>query len=223
MFKRETTAEPIKDFASLLKPIPTKEVLSKMARTDLEIEQIKKDAFEEGLADGRATGYPQGRDIGYEDGHQEGLEKAYEEASQAKKAELNALVERSVSKVDSAITRWFEGAEPGLAALSILIAERIVAKELATDPETILSIVKEAVAEVTHATRATIKVRLADSELLEAHRSGILATAPSIKSLEIVADEDLVGGCVIETDGGIVDATLDMKFAELLESIRRAA
>lgn len=219
MFNPETTPETIKDFASLLKPLPPKEVLTKMARTDLEIAQIKKEAYDAGFAEGRIAGLPEGRETGRE----EGKKKAYEEAALKKQLELDALLERTASRVDSALRQWFENAEPGLAALAVLIAERIVAKELETSHETILSIVKEAVAEVTHATLATVKVRVADSEILDLHRSCLLAAAPSLKSLDIVADEDLVGGCVIETDGGIVDATIDMKFTELLEAIRRVS
>jgi len=219
LFKRETTVQTVTEFASLLKPVPTKETLSKMARTDIEIERLKEEAQESGYAVGKEAGFPVGREAGYLVGYDEGIEKGTE----LKRLEIEALLARTVEKVDEAITRWFENAEPGLAQLSVIIAERIVAKELELGPEAILSMVKEAVAEVTHATRATIRVRIADKEILENRHGEILSAAPSIRELLIVDDPDLIGGCTIETDGGVVDATVDMKFNEFLEAIRRAA
>lgn len=207
----DLASEPILEFASLLKPVPSKETLSKLARTELEIEELKAQAREQGFAEGRIEGVPVGHREGYEAGYEEGLRRRAEET--------NALLTR----VEGALEVWFKNAEPGLAQLAVLISQRIISKELTTEPETIMSMVKEAVSEVTHATCATIRVRISDKDLLETRRQEILSSAPSLKELIIVDDPDLVGGCMIETDGGVVDATVDMKFNVLLEALRGAA
>ena len=212
----------VTEFSALLQPVPPKEVLDKLARTDIEIEAIKAEAYKAGFEEGKIDG----RKAGIEEGKTLGFQQAFDEAAAKKQAELDALhaeFERTVDKVESAIQDWFLKSEPSLAQLSILIAKRILAQELATNPDAILAMTREAITEVTHATSARIRLNPFDSEILEAHRAEIMSAASSVRQLEIVEDDSIAGGCVIETDGGVVDARVEMKLEEIAESLRRAA
>ncbi len=229
MSKAIVTNASVREFASLLAPVPAKEVLSKMARTDQEIEELKRAGHDSGFAEGRGAGYDEGKKAGYAEGHAEGLRQAYEESAAKHQAALDAEMsklrsdlEAMVSQVHGAVAQWFKNCEPGLSHLAVLIAERVVAKELSTSREAILCIVKEALSEVTHATHATIRLRPVDTEAIQERRAEIMAAASSVKDLEIVSDPSLIGGCMIETDGGVVDALIDSKFQTLLEAIKEA-
>ena len=49
-----------------------------------------------------------------------------------------------------------------------------------------------------------------------------MTIASSLRNVEFVADPTVTAGCVIETDGGVVDATVDTKLATLDEEMGAA-
>jgi flagellar assembly protein FliH len=216
----------VSEFSSLLKAVPPKEIIDKLKRTDNEIDTIKAEAYKVAYAAGLEEGKLVGRNIGFTAGHAEGFELAFEEAAARKQAELDALTadfEKIIATINGAMQEWFVKSEPALAQVSTLIAKRVLARELKLAPDSILAITKEALAEVTHANSARIRINPADSGILEEHRAELMAAAESVRQLEIVSDEDIPGGCVIETDGGVVDAQIDMRLEEIVLGVRKAA
>ena len=215
----------MESFQGLLQPAPKKSPLGRIVRTVAELEQIKEEARLTGFAEGKDAGYQVGFAQGLADGKETGHRLAYEDAATEKKAELDGLraeFQRIYNQVDAAMREWFERSEPGLAQVGALVAARILARELKVTPDSILAMAKEAVSEVTHATSARIRVNPFDSPVLEEHRAEIMSASGSLRDFEIVEDSSIAGGCVIETEGGVVDALIDSKVAVVLEAIRRA-
>jgi flagellar assembly protein FliH len=226
LYKHIARNAPVTSFGALLKPVEKAPVLGKIVRTAAEIEELRNSAKEAGYNEGRHDGYQMGFAEGVEDGKVAGYAAAFEEAAANKKEELDTLsgeLHRLVHRIEAAMHKWYGNSEPALAQLAVLIASRVIAAELKTSPEAVLAIVKEAVAEVTHATSARIKVNPFDSAVLQENRDAILSTAGSLRQLEIVEDIAIPGGCIIESEGGVVDATIDMKLRETLSAIRSAA
>lgn len=216
---------PLASFEDVLKPVPTQEVRSKMARTDEEVLAIKNQAAQLGFEEGRAAGYLEGRELGRREGFAEGFRQAQEEIRREKQSEIDDLrdsCQTLLAQMHRAMQEWFISGEGELAQLSAVIAARILARELSVQPESIVAITKEALAEVTHATHARIRANPFDAAPLREHREALLTASQSVRDLEIVEDAGIIGGCVIETEGGIVEATIEMKMNEILSSIRRA-
>lgn len=168
-----------------------------------------------------------GHQEGYEKGHAEGIvaghEASYNAASAQRQIDLEAFASAlAVLRGDAvhAIDRWYVQAEQHMAELATVIAARVITQELTTEPTIILSMVREAIAEVTHASTARIRVNVRDLPPLREHRDQIAALAPSLKDLEIVVDEEIAGGCVIDTDGGMIEATIESKLREAIEVLR---
>ena len=225
MSKAATTDVSAVNFADLLKQVPQKEVLSKMARTDADIATLKEAAVAAGFVEGREAGYKEGLESGHAQGLEEGKKQSYDDLREAQQAEVDALhsaCEQVIATVNESLREWYESGEAALAELATIISARIVARELQLDSTSILAITKEAVAEVTHATRARVKVNPFDSHVLVEHREAVLAASQSLRDVEIVEDPTILGGCVIETEGGIVEATIDMKLNEVLVAIRKS-
>jgi flagellar assembly protein FliH len=213
-------------FAALLKPVSSEPREPKPTKTTVEIDELREIAKAEGLSDGRQQGYAEGLQIGQADGFAAGEAKAYEEAAAIKQIELDALrasFEGVMNGAAEAMDDWYRRSEPGLAQLAVLIATRILARELKITPDSVLAMTREAVAEVTHAKSARIRVNPADADVLTENRATMISASPSLRELEIIGDPEILAGCVIESEGGVVESVLDTQIQEVLDGIRSAA
>jgi flagellar biosynthesis/type III secretory pathway protein FliH len=191
----------------------------KLGRTAAALQQIKIEAEREGRQEGFNNGYA----AGLEQGRAEGIQFAYEEASNASMVEVARFateLDQAAARIDSALREWIASAEESLTELSVLIAAKILAKELRSDDEAVRSIVRNALSEVTHASSARIRLNPFDLPKLAEHQEQLLAAASSLRGVELVPDPALAGGCVIETDGGVVDANIESALQVVLASLR---
>ncbi len=183
---------------------------AKADRTTTILDQLKEQARLEGKREGYAEGLEKGR--------KESLRnlKADCEAHAAEFAsELNAIVD----VLQGSIQQFYRNAEESLAGLALVIAARIVAREIETVPETALEIAKEAIAEVTHAESATVRVNPFHSATVRSHADMLRAVSPSLKNIQFVDDPSISGGCVIESTGGRIDASIEYRVKALMETM----
>ena len=118
---------------------------------------------------------------------------------------------------------WYRESETQLGELVIELARKIVLGELKTHPEFVLGIVRNAVREIAGQTHARLRVNPIDSAFMKEHAAEIIAWSQGLQDIEIVDDISIAGGCVFETDGGIVDASVDGMLDGLKDDLRRAA
>jgi type III secretion protein L len=94
--------------------------------------------------------------------------------------------------------------------LALKAAKKIVAKELETHPETIVDIVMQALTPVMQNHRIAIYVNKADRDILEHEKPELLAKMNQVESFTIKERDDIAqGGCIIETESGIINATVE--------------
>lgn len=94
--------------------------------------------------------------------------------------------------------------------LALKAAKKIVAKELEIHPETIVDIVLQALTPVLQNHRITIWVNKADKEILEMEKSQLKEKLDQVETLSINERDDISpGGCIIETETGIVNAAIE--------------
>lgn len=119
------------------------------------------------------------------------------------------------------VSEWQAGLESPLASLAVVIATQILGRELTLDPDAVIGIARQAVGEVTHASTARIRVNPFQAPVVRARQSDILAASVSLRSVEkVVDDPTITSGCVIESDGGTVDAQIDGMIATALHTLR---
>jgi len=106
---------------------------------------------------------------------------------------------------------------PEMVRLALAIAEKIVHRTAAADPEIVTSVLERARREVMDARRIRVHLNPADYELLAETRPDLLTIGHDTgRAIEVVADEQVSrGGCRLETEIGIVDATLPTQIAEV--------
>ncbi len=106
--------------------------------------------------------------------------------------------------------------------LALKAAKKIVSKELETHPETIVDIVMQTLLPVTQNHRIVIYVNKADKESLEKEKSVIKEMFEKIESFSIQERADIQqGGCIIETESGIINAEIENQWRALETAFER--
>ncbi len=94
--------------------------------------------------------------------------------------------------------------------LALKAAKKIVSKELETKPETIVDIVLQALSPALQSHHITIWINKSDKEILEKEKTRIREKLEQVESLSIKERDDVAqGGCIIETESGIINASID--------------
>ena len=100
-----------------------------------------------------------------------------------------------------------------------MIAERIIRRELELAPETVLTMAREAIAEVNHSSRVKILVNPQDRPFLEGYQDKLKQVSSSVESIELVDDPNISSGVMIVTEGGNIDVRVETHLRNLLERI----
>lgn len=100
--------------------------------------------------------------------------------------------------------------------LALKAAKKIVSEQLNLHPETIVEIVLQTLAPVTQNHRFLIGVNKADREILENEKTKIKEILENVHVLNIQERSDIEpGGCIIETESGIINATIENQWRAL--------
>jgi flagellar assembly protein FliH len=163
-----------------------------------------------------------------EEAYKEAFEQGLAEGRQAGQAEVRALIERLAGMFYD-LAKPFEvldaDVERELLTLAMALARQIVRRELKTDPTQIIGIIREAIAALPVAARE-VRVHLhpEDAAVVRQH------LAPTEHERAWVMIEDPVmarGGCQITTTTSRIDARLETRLgailSELLGTERHAA
>ncbi|MBA3034096.1 MAG: flagellar assembly protein FliH [Gammaproteobacteria bacterium] len=176
----------------------TDETLPFKLPTATEIEQIHQQARDEGYQKGQQEGY------------QTGLKKGHDETRGAaqKLAQAVAKLEKGLSELDAQVA-------DELLMLAVELAREVLRQEISVHPETLLNVVREALAQLPHQ-HAAIYLHPDDASLLRSYMGDQLTHAGH----RIHEDFKLArGDCVLESGGSQVDATMAMRWRRVLEGL----
>ena len=138
-------------------------------------------------------------------GYEDGLE-------QGRREHAEKIMDTALRTVD-----YFESMEKALAGLVLQCLERVIGEF--DDGELILKIVRSGLAVARNEKRVVVRVSAEDAKSVEKATSEFLQAYPGISILDIVTDERLSkGACLIESELGVVDASIDTQ----LKAIKRA-
>jgi flagellar assembly protein FliH len=198
------TGDDATGFAAFAEQLPKSSDLQAGGKRKATGDGAKDLAFREAYAAGYAGGFEQGR--------REAMEQEGRLAQQFRE-EMVAVVHR----VEMAMELWYQKSEVGVARLARDVAERIIADELQLRPDAIMGIVREALNRVANSTHARVRVNPFDLPALAERKEQLMQACNSVHEIEIVGDEQLSpGSTIIESDSGLVDATVESKLRMLL-------
>lgn len=100
--------------------------------------------------------------------------------------------------------------------LALKAAKKIVAQELKLHADVIVEIVKQTLKPVLQNHRIKIFVNKEDRNALESNKDSIKSILEQVETFSIEDRPDIEqGGCIIETESGIINATLDNQWKAL--------
>jgi type III secretion protein L len=141
-----------------------------------------------------------------------------EAVAEGREKGLSAVTELLVSaRAEAARTRRESHTE--LRTLAVKIAEKLLGKALALDPAVVVDIAAEALGHAGEPRALRLRCHPDDLTLLERGRPRLLERCRSVGALRIEADDEVPrGGCILESELGVVDARLNVQ----LDAIERA-
>jgi flagellar assembly protein FliH len=152
--------------------------------------------------------------------HKEAFEQGLAEGREAGKAEIRAQVER-LSGMFYDLAKPFEeldaDVERELLTLAMALARQIVRRELKTDPTQIIGIIREAISALPVATRE-VRVHLhpEDAAVVREH----LAPTENERAWSIIEDPVMArGGCQITSATSRIDARLETRLGGILSEL----
>lgn len=106
--------------------------------------------------------------------------------------------------------------------IALKAAKRIVAKELETSPETIVDIVSEKIQQVSESRQVIIFVSKRDKEHLDNNKPKIKEILQQVETFAIQERDDIEpGGCIIKTESGMINATIESQWRALEQAFER--
>lgn len=117
---------------------------------------------------------------------------------------------------------------PYVVRIAVEVARRIVRRELTSDPGMVTRTVQAALEQMLSASQIVVRVHPLDAQVLQAQIGSIADAPDQAEAIEIVPDGSIdPGGCVVESERGIIDARLRTQFeqmqAQLLQELERGA
>lgn len=123
-----------------------------------------------------------------------------------------------IAKLEEEIAAVRKDSEKIIIPIALKAAKKIVDKELELSQETIIDIVLNYLKAVSSHKKITIYVNKKDLNILEANRQRLKEVFESLETLSLRERPDIeTGGCIIETEGGIINAKLENQW-ELMET-----
>lgn len=108
------------------------------------------------------------------------------------------------------------GSEREVVRLSLEIAKKVVKREVAVDEELILALAKVALNRLADQTLITVRVNPKDCQSILNHRQSPAHRDSLDEGIRLVEDPMITrGGCLIETESGVIDARVEEQFREI--------
>ncbi len=139
-------------------------------------------------------------------------ESAFQEGFQEGLVSLNT----HILKLDQELKALRSDIQKKILPLALMAARKIMGEELKMHPDRIVDIVLTSLKPVTQHRKIVIYVNRTDLEALEVNRPKIRNIFENIENLSIQERDDIEpGGCMIETEAGIINAQLENQWRAL--------
>lgn len=153
------------------------------------------------------------RESAAKEGYKAGLEQAKNEIGQVKTAIEDFL---------KAKQEVFEYIAPDILEISIDIARKIVKHEIEQDPEIVLATILDVLKNISRdEAKISIKVNPSQLALTKNNIPEIISLTGLETKVNVIADDTIeVGGCIVLTSNGVVDATMNTQLEIIKEAFR---
>ena len=185
-------------------PIIKREVQATQAQAEIVLEQARQRAAE--IVKSADEGAEKQMDAARQQGYAAGLEEWNQRLLGAWKAR-DEYIERN---------------EASLLQLAIQVARKIIGEELRLAPEQVVSVAREALRSAPHGGNLVLHVHADDESAVRRQLSRLHKSLGESRTIEVSSNAAVArGGCLIESDFGIVDAQLETQLDVMSRALIR--
>lgn len=157
---------------------------------------------------------------GYEIGLIEGTEKAFQEAK-VNLLERMRFLESMLKTMENIKSQLLISNEAELIKLVFLTAQKIAMKDLETNREAALEIIRDVTGETQADERVVVRLSAEDLYFIETLQEKSGQKIETLERVKFVADESVKpGGCLIETEYGTVNATVEERVERVWQTLQ---
>jgi flagellar assembly protein FliH len=168
------------------------------------------ESFEKGKAEGMAAG------------EQAGHDRAKTEFN-ADFKKLKEQMAMYLKQLEDSKKTMINGLEHILLRFCVDLTKKIVAQELTTNPEIITATIKRALAMIADKDNLLIRVAPGDMEAASGSKDFLSTVTERLENVRIEEDARIgKGGCIIESNSGMVDARLGVQLEGMAELVEKA-
>jgi flagellar assembly protein FliH len=164
---------------------------------------------------------------GYDSGYEQGKNNGYEEGLKAAKAEYESRLkelEEERQRLKADFDAQYAEVQPKIVGTILDVIEKVTGIVYENNRDILIHLINRVLNEIEASNEYMIRVSKADYDFLVSRQSKLYAASAKDMNIDILEDKDLAEGqCVIETDGGIFDCSLDVQMEQLAGDIRLLA
>ncbi len=166
-----------------------------------------------------ATGHsPEELEEAYAKGLNDGLEQARLQFGESAQALADAATQ--LSRLREGLAR---NSSQDMLRLVMVIAEQVIRREAQASADVVLKIIEHALQASVRADQYRVRVNPDDLEKVVENKPLFLASISGLKNLSVEADPAVSrGGCLVESELGEVDATIETQLAAIQQALDEA-
>lgn len=211
------------DFVAAEKLQSTDFKVSDIVAQQTGIRQLQKNSMEQQIDDQALERIKEVQEQAYKEAYElgkiEGSERAFEEMRQNLQQQIESLGQllSSMEKMKNNLLQQNEGS---LVRLVYEIAKRVVLSEIENKDDTVLKILKQIVPSMQTDEQMVVNVSPRDFAMIEKSKGKLGRDFEFLERLKLGAAETIAdGGCVIETNYGTIDATIEQRLEKAWETL----
>jgi len=204
------------------------QVWNENERAYLELEkkvrELERSLTQEKVAGKRAVteSHEKGRQEGIAEGEKRGQETA-EKKFNAEVAKLKDQTAKYFKQLETSKRDMINGLEHVLLKFCMELTKKIVACELTTNPDIVLAAIKKSLTMIADRENVLIRVAPGDMETASGSRDFLSTVTERLEHVRIEEDSRIGrGGCIIESNSGMVDARLGVQLDEVEALVEKA-
>lgn len=208
-------------------PGATKDLFSNDEKRLVELEQMvqglqtqlarDKEKAEAAIAAAYSLGVKEGRAAGEE----EGAKKA-RAGFDAQVKNVQERIFSFLAEIETSKKKIYSDAHGILLKLCFELTKKVINAECGMNPDIVLSVIRKSLSYVADREKLIIRVAPKDLEIVSSKKDFWLPIGERVESIRIESDDRIEkGGCIIESNSGVVDARLGVQIEELAAFVEK--
>ncbi|WP_411955447.1 flagellar assembly protein FliH [Alkalibacillus sp. S2W] len=197
------------------------EAEKKLADAKQQAEQIINDAHNQ--VNQEREQFEQEKETAYKQAHDQGYQEGFQKGEKLGETQYNELIDKANSVIEKTNLDYHEhikSAEDTILLIAMKAAEKIVHQHLQENESRLMPIIQEAIEEVSDQPEIKVYVHVTQFQMVLDHKESLQAMLNNYSTLSIYPKKSIEEfGCVIETEQGQIDTSIDTQLNELKRTL----